>query len=386
MNLFLIFSTSFIIQLIISMEMNAVGPLAPYLATYFNIPSSSVIMLNIGFSLIAFIIPIFGAWADKHGKKKYIIISLISFIFGTIISGFSQNSLLFAIGRTFSGMGYFSLNASIISYISDFIPYEKRGKASGVLRTAFALAILFSPLYSAFMTQKFNNLWSIYIPLSLVGLMVLIAITKFPESNKVESKNLSVKSIISLLDDKTSLKLLVAEFLLLTAPYLMYSYLGIWLKSDFDLEQLKIGYIYTIAASGTVLGVIISTFFTDKIGKEKFSKIFFSLMIISLIPLPYVKSVYGIMPIVFLFSFGLDGAFTAFQTLCSEVCPKQRTTFMTLFFFTNSLTITVFTLLGPLLYNLGGFKLTINIASLFAIIGLAIFSSATKEKKLLQNS
>lgn len=61
MNLFLIFSTSFIIQLIISMEMNAVGPLAPYLATYFNIPSSTVIMLNIGFSLVGFIIPFFGA-------------------------------------------------------------------------------------------------------------------------------------------------------------------------------------------------------------------------------------------------------------------------------------------------------------------------------------
>ncbi len=70
MNTFLMFFTTFIIQFIIVMEMNLIDPLAPYLATYFNIPDSSVILFNLGYSAVGIFVPLLGVMADRHGKKR----------------------------------------------------------------------------------------------------------------------------------------------------------------------------------------------------------------------------------------------------------------------------------------------------------------------------
>ena len=69
MQNFLMFFTTFFIQLIIAVEMNLVAPLAPYLSEYFGISPSSVVFFNIGFSIVGLLVPILGAFADKYGKK-----------------------------------------------------------------------------------------------------------------------------------------------------------------------------------------------------------------------------------------------------------------------------------------------------------------------------
>ena len=60
MSLFLIFLTGFLIHLIISMELNTISPIAPYLANYFNIADSSVITLSLGFSVVGLFVPLLG--------------------------------------------------------------------------------------------------------------------------------------------------------------------------------------------------------------------------------------------------------------------------------------------------------------------------------------
>ncbi|WP_416198275.1 MAG: putative arabinose efflux permease, MFS family [Sporanaerobacter sp.] len=378
MDLFLIFLTGFLIHIIISMEFNLISAIAPYLASFFNIKASSVITLNLGFSIVGLLIPLLGTWADKYGKKKYIFTSLIFFVLGAFISGISHSPSLFAIGRTFIGIGYFSLNASVISYISDFVPYEKRGKASGILRIAFGLALLTSPLYATFMIKSFDNLKGIYIPFAIVGIICLFLLIKLPESEKVNNEKIDSNDVLNILKDPVGLKLLIIQFLTVTAPFTIYSYLGIWLSKDFSLNQLQIGYVYTAAACGTVLGITMSTFAADKIGKQKFTKIFYTIMILALSLMPYSKSLYLTIALIFTFAFGLDGGWTAYQAICTEIYPEKRTTFMTLLFFTNAMMITLFTLIGPLLYNLGGYKLIASIASVSSIVALFLFFNVSK--------
>lgn len=386
MDLFFIFLTVFIIQFIITVEMNLLGPLAPYLAQYFNIGESLVIRFNLGFSIAGLLIPIIGAWADKYGKKKSIVFSLIFFILGTIVSGFTKNPLIFALGRTLIGIGYFSLSASNLSYISDFIPYEKRGKASGILRIAFGLAILVSPIYASYMTKTYNNLSTVYLPLTIAGITCLILLFRLPEGKKGNLEKVSIKNITSLLKNKTSFKLLLIIFLIISAPTLIYNYLGFWLKNNFKLNQMEIGYTFTFASFGTIVGTTVAALLSDKIGKEKFSKVFYSIMTLAVLPIPYIKSVTILSFFTFLFSMGLDGGFTSYQTLCSEIYPEQRTTFMTLFYFTNSLGITLISLLGPIIYEYGGYKLVASIAAISTIIAIMIFHNMSVEGTIINNN
>ena len=199
MNQILIFSVTFIIQFIIAMEMNFIGPLAPFLATYFGIRDSQVIYFNLGYSAVGLLVPFLGVWADKYGNKRLISYALALFIAGSILSAFSASALTFAFGRVFIGLGYFSLSGTTMSYISEFVDYKKRGMAAGILRIAFGVAIFVSPLYTSYLTEKFNTLKSIYLPLAFMAIAALMLLQKLPETKIRESSQLDLKEFVTIL-------------------------------------------------------------------------------------------------------------------------------------------------------------------------------------------
>ncbi|WP_422485291.1 MFS transporter [Gudongella sp. DL1XJH-153] len=372
MNQTLMFTTTFIIQFIIAMEMNFIGPLAPYLADYFGIRDSQVILFNLGYSAVGILVPLFGVWADRYGNKRLISYSLLLFLAGSIVSGFAPTAIIFAIGRILIGLGYFSLSGSLMSYISEFIDYRNRGKASGILRTAFGVALLGSPLYTAYMTSTFDNLISIYLPISILAAIAYILLRKLPETEILESSQLNMDEFIAILKHPRTVKVLLSLFLVISAPVNMFNYLGLYLSSEFSLTQGQIGISYSLIAAGTVLGIFVATLFSDKIGKLTFSRIAFTIMVFGLFPIPYVGSVVLIIALAFTFAFGLDGGWTAYQAFSSEIQPGKRGTFLALYYTINAATVTIYSLIGPLLYDFGGMKLTTGVGFGSSLIALII--------------
>ncbi|MBU5310553.1 MFS transporter [Tissierella carlieri] len=374
MNNILMFSTTFLIQIIIAIEMGVIGPLAPFLAKHFSINEGMVMLFNLGYSAVGFLVPYLGVFADKYGKKKSLVISLILFIIGSTIGGFARSSYIFAFARIFIGFAYFSISGTNLSYISEFISYENRGKASGLLRTAFGSAILFSPIYATYLVSKYNNLAIIYIPLAIVGTLSLILLINLPETKKSHDVKVDKKEFLSLLKNPIAKKMLLTVFLLLTAPSLILNYLSIYLSNNFNLSQVNIGIAYTFIALGTIAGILFSAIFSDKLGKYKLSKGLFVLMVLAIIPITYFNSLPLVLSFVTLFSFGLDGGWTSYQALASEIIPEKRGTFMSLFYTVNALTITFYSIIGPLIYTLGGFKLVLSIAAISSILAIIIIS------------
>lgn len=370
MNQALMFTTTFIIQFIIAMEMNFIGPLAPYLAEYFNIRDSQVVLFNLGYSAVGILVPLLGVWADRYGNKRMISYSLLIYLAGTIVSGLSPNALSFAIGRMLIGLGYFSLSGTLMSYISEFIDYRNRGKASGILRTAFGIAILGSPLYTAFLTGIFGSLLSIYLPMSMLALLAFFLLKKLPETPILEESQLNLKEFMAILKHPRTVKVLLSLFLIISAPTNLYNYLSLHLSSQFSLNQSQIGMTYSLIATGTVLGILAATIISDKVGKLTFARVSFTIMVFALLPIPYAGSVALIIFLAFAFAFGLDGGWTAYQAFSSEIQPAKRGTFLSLFYTINAATITLYSLIGPALYELGGLKATAGVGFASSFLAL----------------
>lgn len=71
----------------------------------------------------------------------------------------------------------------------------------------------------------------------------------------------------------------------------------------------------------------------------------------------------------------MDGGWTSYQALATEVVPEKKGTFMSLMYTVNAITITFYSLAGPLLYKLGGFPLLVIIACVFLAIALYIITN-----------
>lgn len=382
MNQLLMFLSTFIIQFIIATEMNLISPLAPFLSQYFNIRDSSVVLFNLGYSIVGIFVPYLGILADKYGKKRILKLSLIIFVVGTIGTSIANNPILFALGRVLIGLGYFSLSGTNLSYISEFITYENRGKASGILRVAFGLAIFVSPIYGTSLINKFSNISSVYLPLAALGLIAYVLLLKLPETKKSPHIKINIQELISILKDPVSLKVLISLFLILTAPFMMFNFLGIYLSSNFNLSQIEIGIVYSIIAIGTISGIIIATVYSDKVGKLRLSKILFGIMVLAQIFIPYLSNLYIVIALAVFFACGLDGGWTAYQTFSSEIQPEKRGTFMSLFYTVNAFSITLFSVIGSIIYNFGGYKLAVGLGTIFSAIAMIIlFNINTVDNK-----
>lgn len=378
MSQLLIFITTFIIQFIIAIEMNMIGPLAPFLSKYFDIKDSTVILFNLGYSAVGILVPFLGILSDRYGKKKILSFSLLLFLGGSVLAGFANTAIQFAFGRIFIGLGYYSLSGTNLSYISEFIDYSNRGKASGILRIAFGIAILFSPIYSTSLVEKFNNISAVYLPLTALALLAYILLFTLPETKKSKDNKFDKEGFIQLLTDPKSKKIFASIFFITTAPCILLNFLGIYLTNEFSISQVEVGFAYTIVAIGTLLGIFVAAAFTDKVGKMRLAKILFVIMVLSQVPIPYLNSMIPILFFCLIFAFGLDGGWTAYQTFATEIQSERRGTFMSLFYMCNALTVTFYSLVGSVLYSMGGFKLVSTIAVIFSAIGLVLVNQLSK--------
>ncbi|NLL81669.1 MAG: MFS transporter [Tissierellia bacterium] len=378
MNQLLIFITTFIIQFVISVEMNLIGILAPFLSQHFSIDESLVIRFSLGYSAVAILVPYLGVLADRHGKKRLIKFALIVFLLGCFVAGFSTNPIAFAFGRIFIGLGYYSLSGTALSYISEFIDYTNRGKASGILRIAFGLACFVAPIYATSIISKTNKLYSVYLPLAILGLIALILLFKLPETQINSSTKVDKSAFVSILKEKKNKMIFASLFFISTGPTLLLNYLSLYLSNEFSLSQPKIGLVYTAIYVGTILGITFSALYSDRIGKLKLAKILFAIMLVSISSILVINKLGFIVLFASLFTIGLDGGWTTYQAYASEITPDNRAAFMNIFYMINALTVTFYSIVGSIIYNAGGFKLAILIASISCAIGLFLVSSLSR--------
>lgn len=124
---------------------------------------------------------LFGALADRYGRKKPLIACVLYFTAITVLSGFAPNYLFFLIMRALYGIGmggYWGIGAS---YAMESAPRRKRGLLSGLMQAGYPFGYLCAAIGMQTITPKFG--WQAMFVVGSAGAILLVLITlKAPES------------------------------------------------------------------------------------------------------------------------------------------------------------------------------------------------------------
>ena len=114
---------------------------------------------------------------DKFDRKKALTLLYFCFVLGTLACALAPNYAALMAARIIAGAGGGVAGSVILAIVGDVIPGERRGRAMGLIMTAFSLASVLGLPVGLSLAEKFG--WHApFFLLAVAGLGVLFAIRR----------------------------------------------------------------------------------------------------------------------------------------------------------------------------------------------------------------
>ncbi|MGO4584135.1 MDR family MFS transporter [Arthrobacter sp. 2RAF6] len=120
--------------------------------------------------------PIWGKLADLFDKKLLVQLSIVIFVAGSVMAGFSQSIPFLLTARVIQGIAMGGLTALAQAIIGTMIPPRDRGKYSGYMGAVMAAGTAGGPLLGGFIVDSLLGWrWTFFVcvPLAVVALILL---------------------------------------------------------------------------------------------------------------------------------------------------------------------------------------------------------------------
>lgn len=267
------------IPLMMTLGNSMLIPVLPLMEREMNITSFQSSLVITIYSVIAIpLIPVFGYFSDKWGRKKVIIPSLIMVAIGGGIATFAAWSLpnpywLILVGRFIQGIGASGAFPVVIPTVGDMFKDQKEiSKGLGIIETANTFGKVLSPVLGAFLAVVVWYLPFLFIPiLSLVSILLVIFLVKVPKEEEKEHKSTLRKFIKNTKDLIMENKHWIFS-VFATGGVLMFILFGLLFHFSSVLEDdfKKLGYAKGLYLAVPLLFLCIASYTSGcKIGEDK---------------------------------------------------------------------------------------------------------------------
>ena len=161
-----------------------IGFCLPSIETAFSI-NENVAAIAISFGLAAYVI---GALSDafisdRFGRQIALMISVIFFTVGTLISGFATSFPMLLVGRVIAGMGIGADIAAATAYITGISPARLRGQAGSKSVVWGYVGVAVAPFIAMVLLPGHPNGWRIMFIVGGIGGLIILPLRRLiPES------------------------------------------------------------------------------------------------------------------------------------------------------------------------------------------------------------
>jgi DHA1 family tetracycline resistance protein-like MFS transporter len=202
--------------------------------------------------------PILGTWADKVGRKKVLILSLIGTFIGYVLFSFGVHySLIWMLFVSRALDGFTGGNISIaFSAVSDVSTPENKAKNFGLVSMAFGLGFIVGPVFGGVLSdQEISSYFSFETPFIVAAVLCLVNIFLvrkffFETLKEPNSKAFSVfqgfSNIARALKSESFRVLFIVSFLGIFGFSLFTQFLQVFFIEKFNYSVSDIGFFFAL--------------------------------------------------------------------------------------------------------------------------------------------
>lgn len=356
-----------------------IAPALPSVRDAFNISTSDIGLVMAAYSAPGIIfIPVMGILADRYGKKKVLLPSMLLFAVGGTACAVANNTETLLLFRFLQGIGACALATINVSWAADLFEDDERIKIMGYIGATQNIGSGILPIIGGILA---SIAWFYPFLISLMvlplGMYLLIFMEK--ESQEKIAKSANTKNFITYAWQRLNDKIVI-EIVFMTGAFIfigfgaLITYLPIFLKDTFDTPETIIG---IIVGSRAVMGVITATrlsIITKYFSYRIIIFVSFLTLAVGMLIIPYSNNQW----VIILTTMCYGGAFgllrPSLQYLLLEHAPTNlRSTFASASNFGLRLSQTLSPIFAGLYLTFGSFEGLYILAAILAIF-MAIFS------------
>jgi MFS family permease len=346
---------------------------------------------------------LYGMLADRIGRKRTLMISILTYSIATGLCGLAQNVTQLAVFRVIVGFGVGGEWGTGAALVSETWPTRLRAKVLGVVQSGFAMGYLLGAVIAAFVMPKYGWRWVFFVGVLPAFLTLWIRsgieeTDKFIEMRDRRREAASEEGFFSKFVElwtkpylKSTLGIMIYGGFSLFAWYAIFSWLPGYLgtpveKGGAGLSIVKSNVWVIVIQVGALFGYIFFGFFSDAVGRRK-STISFLLMFAVMVPIfVSIREPNGLLVAGPLLAFFGYGYIAGFGTIGAELYPTRiRATAQGFIYgcgrFASGLAPYTVGLIA-MRYGLGGGFLVAPAALLIAALGVVVFIRETKGEEL----
>ncbi len=304
--------------------------------------------------------PLAAALTDKRGRKVGILVGVGLFSLGAALVVAWPTFPVFAAALLLMTLGKYVFDISLVSWLGDRVPYERRGRVLAVTEFGWSLAfILGVPLVGFLIARRgWDSPFLAFASLGALAFLVLaFIIPKDAPAVATGSPAPANHSLLSILRSPAFLPILASLSLGLfssAANETVNLLFGVWLEDAFGLQIAALSAASAVIGLSELGGEGLVAAFVDRLGKPR--AVAFGLAVNSLaaLALPVLgKSEAGALIGLFFFYISFEFTIVSSIPLMTEILPSARATVLALNVSGLSLGRALGAFASPRLYGLG---------------------------------
>ena len=331
-------------------------PLGPQFTRLFGITDAQFGLLVSAYTLAAGLSGLLAsAFVDRFERKRLLLWLYVAFALATLACGLAPTYGLLMVARIAAGLFGGVMTALIQTVVGDAIPFERRGRAMGVVMASFSLATVAGVPASLWLADHFG--WhATFIAIAAVGFAIAtVGLRTLPRmGSHVQAARASSpwRAISSVLRDANHWRAFGFTALVMSAGFTTIPFLTIYMTSNMGLQPAQVPMVYLVGGIATFFSSRLIGAMSDRWGKVRIFRLVASLAMVPLLSVPYLGAIplWALLAMTTLFFVFVSGRMVPGMTIVTAAsAPQVRGTFMSLNGSVQSAAMGVASLLGGLL-------------------------------------
>ena len=333
-----------------------------------------------------------GTLSDHYGRRRFLFLGVLLFAVSSWVASRAGNFQALLLARGLTGFAAGMLSTCSITYAADWFEYRVRGRALGLISSAyFAAPILGVPLAAQIADRYgWRRAFLFFAILALAVGAVSLGLPKDklssePSSDKLRAVGRAFRSFLVRRDTAAALGI---AFLVSGGLVGFLTYVGQWLNSGFGISTRTIGWVFMLggvmALGSAPAGGIVS----DRLGKRSVAIVSNVILALAVAAIPLFSWGFGLLAVFSVASMSAAFRQGPLTALITELVPStQRGAFIALRNIFSQTGIGSAAILGGFLFERHGYAaVTTLCAAMTGVVALLLFTHIVEPQSVAEGA